>query len=126
MSEAFRVLAPGGLLYIGTPNCMAWGFSILRGRWHALQPPYHLVLLHLDALCAIGEGAGFQRFSLRSVSTPSSGMRASRQTTARLDGTVGERLLMSLYSVVGVVLGLIHVRNQRFMESFGMSFRKPL
>ena len=53
------VLAPGGSLWIATPNMASISQRLFRSRWKALDPPRHLVLFTPDALLIALRKAGF-------------------------------------------------------------------
>ena len=44
LREIFRLLAPGGLAMVTTPNLGAYGLEIFGRDWRGLEPPRHLVL----------------------------------------------------------------------------------
>ena len=55
-----RVLKPGGMISIATPNFAAAGRRIFGADWFALDPPRHLVLFTPDSLRRALESSGFQ------------------------------------------------------------------
>jgi SAM-dependent methyltransferase len=54
-----RLLRPGGLLWIATPNLDALGRRYFGDHWLGLDPPRHLVLFTPDSLDAMLRRAGF-------------------------------------------------------------------
>ena len=40
--EALKILKPGGVMIVETPNIDSWGFRIFKKRWQPLQLPAHL------------------------------------------------------------------------------------
>ena len=44
LREIFRLLAPGGLAMVTTPNLGAYGLEVFGRDWRGLEPPRHLVL----------------------------------------------------------------------------------
>lgn len=60
LKECYRILRPGGLLWIATPNIQSLGFSIFNSNWLHLDPPRHLVLFNFSSLENIVEDAGFR------------------------------------------------------------------
>jgi 2-polyprenyl-3-methyl-5-hydroxy-6-metoxy-1,4-benzoquinol methylase len=59
LTAARRVLEPGGMLWIGTPNLGSLGARLFRARWRALEPPRHLVIFTGEALTVALHRAGF-------------------------------------------------------------------
>jgi SAM-dependent methyltransferase len=64
---AFSVLRPGGWFVNYTPNANSFAFSILGGRWRALEPPRHLVLLGPKSGRRTLESAGFRDVEISSL-----------------------------------------------------------
>jgi SAM-dependent methyltransferase len=69
--EALRlcrhVLAPGGTLWLATPNLDSWGHARYSRDWLGLDPPRHLVVFSREALVRAVEQAGF---AVRALPTP--------------------------------------------------------
>lgn len=57
---AYRLLKPGGRIWIETPNWRAVGRRIYGRAWRGLEPPRHLVLFTWDTLGVLLERAGFR------------------------------------------------------------------
>ena len=47
---AARVLNPGGIILVATPNPAAWQFGVMGGHWPHVDAPRHLWLIPLTAL----------------------------------------------------------------------------
>ncbi len=54
-----RILKPGGVLWLATPNPMSIGHARFGRHWFALDPPRHLVLFTLESLTALLRRTGF-------------------------------------------------------------------
>ena len=54
-----RLLKPGGLLWIETPNLHSKGAKLFGPNWRDLDPPRHLVLFHSTSLQDLLKSAGF-------------------------------------------------------------------
>jgi 2-polyprenyl-3-methyl-5-hydroxy-6-metoxy-1,4-benzoquinol methylase len=59
MRVACRMMKPGGLLHIGTPNLSAWGHRLYGRDYFTLDPPRHLVLFTPESLRRTLQLAGF-------------------------------------------------------------------
>lgn len=57
--DCHRLLKPGGILSIITPNNKSIGHRIFKQFWHSLDPPRHLVLFSPKSLTKIIESIGF-------------------------------------------------------------------
>ncbi|MBP1152821.1 SAM-dependent methyltransferase [Methylocaldum sp. RMAD-M] len=59
LGEIRRILKPGGMLWIGTPNLNSAAHSDAGSKWIGLDPPRHLVLFNHDSLMLAFKRAGF-------------------------------------------------------------------
>ena len=69
---AYRLLKPGGKIWIETPNWHAIGRRIYGSSWRGLEPPRHVVLFSWDALVELLERTGFsdvKRIPMRAVTS---------------------------------------------------------
>ena len=61
--EFFRVLRPGGMLYLDTPNIDAYGHTVYGRHWRGLEVPRHLTLFNWRSLEQLTQSAGFRSIS---------------------------------------------------------------
>ena len=106
LAESRRILRPGGVLVIATPNVQSMGHHLFRRKWLGLDPPRHLCLFCRKSLELLVRRAGFMH-----PQTHTSAARADmiftdmmRVQTGRLDGTL--RRGWHLYSQVFLLLEL--------------------
>jgi SAM-dependent methyltransferase len=61
LREICRILQPGGVVWIATPNVNSNGHRVFGKDWRGLEPPRHLVLFTSEALAAALARAGFEQ-----------------------------------------------------------------
>lgn len=66
LKECFRILKPGGVLVVLTPNTLSLGHKLYGRNWRGLEPPRHLHLFNTNALQNLALDAGFDDVSCRS------------------------------------------------------------
>lgn len=100
-----RILKPGGLLWIATPNLNAIGFRIYGKSWRGLEAPRHLVLFEPETLVGAVRQAGF-RWDGQLL--PTNGARGMflQSAQAAAGGTRGHRVRLR-----GLVRRMIKLRG---------------
>jgi 2-polyprenyl-3-methyl-5-hydroxy-6-metoxy-1,4-benzoquinol methylase len=63
LRNLYRLLKPGGLLWLDTPNLSSYGARRFGSNWRGLEPPRHLVLFTPQSMINALEKIGFQRIS---------------------------------------------------------------
>lgn len=59
LKACYRLLKPGGYLWIETPNINSFGHFLLRNKWYPLDPPRHLSLFNHSSLRTLLSSIGF-------------------------------------------------------------------
>ena len=67
LAECRRILKPGGLLGLATPNGRSLGSRWFGRSWRGLTPPWHLHLFGPRSLRQVLHGAGFRVVALRTT-----------------------------------------------------------
>jgi len=70
LRSCYRLLKPGGQLWLQTPNIDSLGIRRYGRHWRGLEPPRHLVLFNPASLRLALHHARFQRFDRRFVPNP--------------------------------------------------------
>lgn len=66
LQESYRILKPGGVLVVLTPNTGSFGHWIYRDNWRGLEPPRHLHLFNARSLSNLSLVAKFDDVSCHS------------------------------------------------------------
>lgn len=66
VESVFRLLKPGGILFIDTPNIESSGAKMFGKNWRGLETPRHLVLFSREGLSKILNSIGFSSISFLS------------------------------------------------------------
>lgn len=67
LDDIGRVLAPGGLLVVSTPDTGHWLRPMMRGRWPMLQPFQHTFLFSQPAMRALLSEHGYEPIVIESA-----------------------------------------------------------
>ena len=59
LKACYRLLKPGGILWLETPNMASEGHRLFGENWRGLEPPRHLVLFTLESMNSAMRNAGF-------------------------------------------------------------------
>lgn len=80
LHECYRLLKPGGVLWLVTPNIESFGHAQFRRFWRGLEAPRHLVLFNERSLRQIAEDVGFSKW--RRLAAPSAHLPMVRASYA--------------------------------------------
>lgn len=60
-----RLLKPGGVIYVDTPNIESRGAQFWGKNWRGLETPRHLVLFSLEGLVGLLKAVGFENLKIK-------------------------------------------------------------
>ncbi len=69
-SEVNKVLKPGGIFHLRTPNTKALGRNFFGTNWYANDAPRHLILFSPENLTQIAKQHGFEKVCSHTLSSP--------------------------------------------------------
>ncbi len=61
LNSCYRLLKPGGMIWLETPNIFSYGHDIYRGNWRGIETPRHLVIFNHDSLSSVLKKTGFEK-----------------------------------------------------------------
>lgn len=67
ITEIKRILRPGGLLVISTPNVQSIAWKLLREQWGAVEPEVHLHLFTVKSLKYLIQDVGFETKAIETL-----------------------------------------------------------
>lgn len=93
IAEVARILEPGGILALSTPNVKGIGWRLLRREWGAVEPQVHLHLFHPAGLARLINDFGLETRLLRTLDIQPATVRqlirkVKRDRTARPSNSV--------------------------------------
>lgn len=126
--ECLRLLKPGGLLVMTTPNVDSRGAAMFGAYWRGWEPPRHLHLFSVDALRRLAEAAGFEIAEARTISSGAAVVyRASREIRETHEGGASNPLAMLVWSYAQEVAEHRAVRAGKSVgQNLLVRARKPL
>jgi 2-polyprenyl-3-methyl-5-hydroxy-6-metoxy-1,4-benzoquinol methylase len=121
LGEVFRILKPGGLFLVETPNADALGRQWLRQVWYANDVPRHLILYNPQTLLRLAKTHGLSKDRLIQETSP-------KVLLNSVDYVTSSRTLHSKYSKLRRLLARLYCRlaQQRGRgDNLIAFFRKP-
>jgi len=78
----YKLLKPGGFLWLETPNIASEGHQLFGANWRGLEPPRHLVLFTLEAMRETLKKAGFVDMEVQAYRPLCAGIFSSSKAVA--------------------------------------------
>lgn len=68
LQACYKLLKPGGFLWLETPNLASQGHQLYERAWRGLEPPRHLVLFNHESMCEALYTVGFSEVKIQPYS----------------------------------------------------------
>jgi len=108
LSKCYRLLKPGGVLTVVTPNNESSGLKFFKEDWRGLEPPRHIHIFNISSLNAGAAKAGFNLFKTRTTAvnaeTIAYGSLRIAYENKRGGRTTGQKIMVRLMSVYYQIL----------------------
>lgn len=108
--DMYRLLKPGGQLWLETPNIESVGHNYFGRNWRGLEPPRHLAVFSPRSLRMALERAGFSGIQykpapspLRGIVAVSEALRQGLPCGSSVKQSVGSRAFVSVVSLIQVI-----------------------
>lgn len=62
-----RVLKPGGMAVVSTPNVQGWGARLFRKKWVHWHAPYHQQFFSMESMRIAANQTGFEVFDVKTI-----------------------------------------------------------
>lgn len=112
LASCYRLLKPGGVLWLETPNMNSHGRSVFGSYWRGLEPPRHLHLFSRKCLRDKIAGIGFSNIEDRFSSFATGAMwRESKAIVAKAG--VGKRFGYTLFGQLLAEIGALFSPDSR-------------
>jgi 2-polyprenyl-3-methyl-5-hydroxy-6-metoxy-1,4-benzoquinol methylase len=82
LQACYKLLKPGGFLWLETPNIASEGHRLFNAAWRGLEPPRHLVLFNLESMGNALSTAGFSEVKVQSYRPLCDGVFRASQAIA--------------------------------------------
>ena len=125
LQQAYRLLKPGGMLWLETPNIASLGNARFGRHWRGLEPPRHLVIFNWKSLAAMLDMVGFEAVRPHSqFHLYSSQAAASEAIETGVDPYAEHRIALR-HRIGGVIVGLVLRVRPHKSEFITLTASKP-
>ena len=118
LRSCYRLLKPGGKIWIETPNIKSLGYSRFQENWRGLEPPRHLVLFNSESLCNALLDIGFYEINYNSQASPCHGIyTVSQRIKDGIDPRIDSPITLKLRFEIAVakLIELIFKSRKEFI-----------
>lgn len=133
--ETVRILRPGGILALSTPNIRSIGWKLLRADWPAIEPAVHFNLFHYKGLERFTRDSGLKKRLIEALDLEPATMKQLMcrlqtrkaqkfvNTTAALAASLSPRKMKALFKLRCLIN--IPLKTLRIGENLYGYFEKP-
>jgi 2-polyprenyl-3-methyl-5-hydroxy-6-metoxy-1,4-benzoquinol methylase len=119
LRECYRVLKPGGIVVIDTPNSQSLGHQLLRSAWRGLEIPRHYFVFSMKALSTCADYAGFDVRLLSTAARHATGMHIASRLIQRGSTIVGKHQHARKLKFEGLLFRLVEELALAFWNRVG-------
>lgn len=123
LRELYRLLVPGGALWLALPNPAALGIAVFGNGWKGFHPPFHLAIPSQAELLRWLADAGFVRGRLLRRGAQSPGMWHESANLASREGTAPSRWFDVVMRLSGDLLSTLTPRWGE--ETIALAWKSP-
>lgn len=120
--EVLRVLKPGGLVDVSTPNPLGISATTFIGSWYGLQAPTHTMLFPPDVLVRLLEKTGFSGTEILGEPVSKDYLRSAAQAAS---GSFTAPPLTSVREVARIAHTIRQASKQGAFDRYHVFARKP-
>ena len=117
LARSHRLLKPGGMLWLETPNISSQGAARFGANWRGLEPPRHLVLFNRASLVRSMRDAGFRSIvqRWRGMSVFDTYAASESMTAGRLGAEGSYRGLPPWHAVMAELVQMLRPSVREFL-----------
>lgn len=130
LQRIFRLLKPGGRVWIDTPNAQAHGHRLFRRHWRGLEPPRHLAIFSWHALenllARVGFGTVRRHVCTNNFAWLANASQNIEKAAAEDCGSHAPRANRVPVGIHGILFSVLTLMNYRNSEFITLVARKPI
>jgi 2-polyprenyl-3-methyl-5-hydroxy-6-metoxy-1,4-benzoquinol methylase len=116
LHDLYRLLKPGGVLWLETPNIKSLGAERFGENWRGLETPRHLVLLNSQSLKNSLENVGFKNIQQKFHGAIAlSIFYESAKITNKSDGKTSRPAIISFFSIYAELKEIVNFEKREFL-----------
>lgn len=128
LKEIKRLLKPGGLVWLATPNLNSYGHLYFNKDYVNLDPPRHLVMFTHDSIARLISEAGFKNMFFCSMHHQAKDefVMSHKVVLGKKPFTINNVVIPILLTVLALIADIVSTVNYKRRELIVLSATKPL